>query len=215
MKRNTLTRGTSIRSARFAQWVVLACLMLSVSESWSAGRLYRFVNGDGRTEISSSIPNDRVKHGYDVLDETGRVLQRIPPQLTEAQIEEKRALEAAHRECEENWRRVSAMYQTEADIDRVKRQNLDAQDTAIANEQANLLVARNQHDELLSQAARMERAGSSLSTMLIQNIERASSQIKVLEGSIRSREAAKQAIEARFEAERDAFRQGECPAPPG
>jgi len=176
----------------------------------SAGRLYRFVNSQGKVEISNSIPNDRVPHGYDVLDGTGRLILRVAPQLTPAQIKQKQQKEAELRACREGYLRVTAMYQTEADIDRFKGQAVEALKTAIANDQANLLVVRGQHAELLAQAARAERSGSTLSAILVQNIDRAKGQIKLLEKSVQDRQIQHSQIESRFQKEREILKRGPC-----
>lgn len=172
--------------------------------------LYRFTNAQGKVEISSSIPNERVKFGYDVLDQSGRVIRRVAPELTGAELEAKRKKEAELAKCRETWRRVSAMYQTEADIALFEKEEIEALETAVANERANLLVLKGQHTDLLAQAARIERSGGTLNSVLIQNIERAASQVKLLEQSIRKRESERKRISSRFNAERAAFRRGNC-----
>ncbi len=184
--------------------------LVAALDAQSAGRLYRFVNSQGKVEISNAIPNDRVPLGYDVLDSSGRLILRVAPELTPAQIKQKRRKEAELRACREGYLRVTAMYQTEADIDRFKGQAVEALETAIANDQANLLVVRGQHSELLAQAARAERSGSTLSAILVQNIERAKGQIKLLEKSVSDRRLQHSQIESRFQKEREILRRGPC-----
>jgi hypothetical protein len=195
------------------RWVGVSLVIVVLLNTWSAqaaGRLYRFVNSQGKVEISNSIPNDRVPLGYDVLDDSGRLILRIAPQLTPAQIKQKRQKEAEERACREGYSRVTAMYQTEADIDRFKGQAVEALQSAIANDQANLLVVRGQHAELLAQAARAERSGSTLSAILVQNIDRAKGQIKLLEKSIRDRQLEQDQIDNKFQKEREILRRGPC-----
>ena len=189
---------------------LLVVVLFTAWSSYAAGRLYRFVNSEGKVEISNSIPNDRVPLGYDVLDDSGRLILRIAPQLTPAQIKQKRQKEAELRACREGYLRVTAMYQTEADIDRFKGQAVEALQTAIANDQANLLVVRGQHAELLAQAARAERSGSTLSAILVQNIDRAKGQIKLLEKSIGDRQKEHDQIDNKFQKEREILRRGPC-----
>ena len=191
-----------------ASWVIV--VLITACSAQAAGRLYRFVNSQGKVEISNSIPNDRVPLGYDVLDDSGRLILRIAPQLTPAQIKQKRQKEAEQRACREGHSRVTAMYQTEADIDRFKGQAVEALKNAIANDQANLLVVRGQHAELLAQAARAERSGSTLSAILVQNIDRAKGQIKLLEKSIRDRQKEHDQIDNKFQKEREILRRGPC-----
>ena len=123
---------------------------------------------------------------------------------------QKRAAEAERRACEDAYRRVSALYQVENDIDHHKRKALDALAIAIDNDQANLAHVRNQHNELLEQAARLERSGNSLSSVIIQNIERAATQVNVLEESIENRNHEREEIDKRFEEEREVFLRNGC-----
>ena len=189
---------------------LLIVVLLTAWSAQAAGRLYRFLNSQGKVEISNSIPNDRVPLGYDVLDDAGRLILRIAPQLTPAQIKQKRQKEAEDRACREGYLRVTAMYQTEADIDRFKGQAVEALQTAIANDQANLLVVRGQYAELLAQAARAERNGSTLSAILVQHIDRAKGQIKLLEKSVRDRQKEHDQIDNKFQKEREILRRGPC-----
>ncbi|MDG2278408.1 MAG: hypothetical protein P8L31_10660, partial [Pseudomonadales bacterium] len=72
---------------------VLALLTLSLLiwvANGHAARFFRYIDENGKLVLSGSIPNDRVKYGYEVVDESARVLQKIEPQLTEAQYQEKR-----------------------------------------------------------------------------------------------------------------------------
>ena len=204
---NTRNRGGL---GRWMSVSLLIVVLLTACCVQAAGRLYRFVNSQGKVEISNSIPNDRVPLGYDVLDDAGRLILRIAPQLTPAQIKQKRQKEAEDRACREGYLRVTAMYQTEADIDRFKGQAVEALQTAIANDQANLLVVRGQHAELLAQAARAERNGSTLSAILVQNIDRAKGQIKLLEKSVRDRQKEHDQIDNKFQKEREILRRGPC-----
>lgn len=173
---------------------------ISVQAAESQTQIYRFTNAQGKTEISHSIPNDRVKFGYDVLDASGRVVRTVAAELTGAELAERRA----------TWVRVSTMYQTSADIDRFEAEEIEAVETTLANDRAKLIALRGQHNDLLAQAARIERSGGTLTNILIQNIERAAGQIKLVEKSIKQREKERRNIAAKFKAERVAFKRGKC-----
>ncbi len=202
-KRHKIGRGVTAR-------ILLAFVICFTSMHVLASNLYRFTNAQGKTEISNAIPNDRVSHGYDVLDMSGRVVRRVAPELSPAEQEAKRIADARRRACEDAYRRVSALYQVESDIDHHKQKALDALAIAIENDEANLAHVRGQHSDLLAQAARMERSGNTLSSVIIQNIERASTQVGVLEESIQNRQGERVAIDQRFEEERAVFLRGGC-----
>ncbi len=182
----------------------------SSSVAQQAAQLYRFTNAQGKVEIAHSISNNRVKYGYDVLDTSGRVVRRVAAELTGVELQAKHKRDAELAECKATWQRVSTMYQTEADIARFEAEEIEALETAVANDRANLLVLNDQHTDLLAQAARTERSGGTLSNVLIQNVERAANQIKLLEQSILKREKERKKIARRFNQERAAFRRGKC-----
>ena len=189
---------------------ILACIAAFFVSDAHAAYLYRFTNAQGKVEISNAIPSDRVVHGYDVLDMNGRVVRRVDRELTEDELAAKREVEAAREACEDAKRRVMALYRYESEIDHAKSKALDALAIAIDNDEANLAHVRGQHSELLEQAARMERSGSTLTSVVIQNIERAEAQVRVLEESIKNRSGERVEIERRFEEERTVFLQGGC-----
>lgn len=205
--RKTSTVPLHRRVAMLALVSILAGAGVAASPQ---GQLYRFTNAQGKLEIAHSIPNDRVKFGYDVLDNSGRVVRRVAPELTGAELDAKRKRDAELAECRATWQRVSTMYQTEADIDRFEAEEIEALETAVANDRANLLVLKGQHSDLLAQAARTERSGGTLTDLLVQNIERAANQVKLLEQAIAKREKERKKIAGRFERERAAFRRGKC-----
>lgn len=62
----------------------IAALVFSLSAS--ANQLYRYKDEAGNTVLDRSIPPKFVKNGYDILNSKGRVIERIPPALTKAQI---------------------------------------------------------------------------------------------------------------------------------
>ena len=189
---------------------LVACVAALCASDVHAAYLYRFTNAQGKVEISNAIPNDRVVHGYDVLDMNGRVVRRVAPELSEEELAAKREAEAAREACEDAKRRVMALYRYETEIDHAKAKALDALAIAIDNDEANLAHVRGQHSELLEQAARMERSGNTLTSVVIQNIERAEAQVRVLEESIKNRSGERGEIEKRFEEERAVFLQGGC-----
>lgn len=183
---------------------------ISVQAAESQTQIYRFTNAQGKTEISHSIPNDRVKFGYDVLDASGRVVRTVAAELTGAELEAMKKRDAELAERRATWVRVSTMYQTSADIDRFEAEEIEAVETTLANDRAKLIALRGQHNDLLAQAARIERSGGTLTNILIQNIERAAGQIKLVEKSIKQREKERRNIAAKFKAERVAFKRGKC-----
>ena len=103
---------------------LLAALLLASTQAWAA-RFFRYTDETGRLVISHTIPNDRVKFGYEIVDENARLIQTIEPQLSEEEYQAKLAREAARKECEEAVNRVQTLYRSVPDIDYAEAQALD------------------------------------------------------------------------------------------
>ena len=176
-----------------------------------AANLYRYRNAEGGLVIASSIPNDRVPLGYEVIDSnSGRLLRRVAPQLTPAQAAAKAEFERRLKLCERSQRRVRTMYETSDDINAAEAQALESIETRVLNAEANLLHVRNQLSRFEEQAARLERSGTGVSAVLVGNIERANVQIANLEGEIDQRRVEMQRARVEYERDRAIFALGEC-----
>ncbi len=192
---------------------VLALLTLSllilVTNSHAA-RFFRYIDENGKLVLSGSIPNDRVKYGYEVVDESARVLQKIEPQLTEAQYQEKRGREAALKKCRQAIDRVQNLFQSQSDIDYAEEQALTSIENQIVNTKANLTHVRNQREELEMQAAQMDLSGKPIANTFLDNIESARTQERNLKEQIKMRHAEKLTVGADYNFERQVFELADC-----
>ena len=192
---------------------VLALLTLSllilVTNSHAA-RFFRYIDENGKLVLSGSIPNDRVKYGYEVVDESARVLQKIEPQLSEAQYQEKRGREAALKKCRQAIDRVQNLFQSQSDIDYAEEQALTSIENQIVNTKANLTHVRNQREELEMQAAQMDLSGKPIANTFLDNIESARTQERNLKEQIKMRHAEKLTVGADYNFERQVFELADC-----
>jgi hypothetical protein len=184
--------------------------LLAVSLSAEAARFFRYLDASGKLVLSQTIPNDRVRYGYEIVDENARVIQKVAPQLSEEQYQRKLAREAAQKECRDVLQRVQRAYQSPADIDAAEEQALESIDTRIANAQANLAHVRNQKTDLEGEAARMDLAGRTLSQVLLNNIERAKSQENNLREEIEQRRKDKIELRSQYDFDREVFAVQSC-----
>lgn len=189
----------------------IGLLSLLIVSTAQAGQLYRYRNADGGLEISSSIPNDRVPKGYEVIDSfSGRLLRTVAPQLTPEQAAAKAEHERRVGICEIAQRRVQTMYESNDDIDQAETKALQSLETRIVNAQANLTHLRSQRSKLEDQAARMERSGKGVTPILVGNLERAQNQIQNLEVEIVQRQEEQQETRNGYELDRQIFELGDC-----
>ena len=170
---------------------VLFGLLVGVGQMAHARDYFRYVDSSGIMVLSHTIPAARVPFGYDIVDETGRLIKHIAPQLSESEYLEKQQQEEMMSRCNAAVKRVNKAYQTSEDIDNAERQSLAGIETAITNARANLRHARNQRTELESQAAQKDLEGKTIPNKLLDNIESARGQEKNLTETIDDRLAQK------------------------
>lgn len=184
-------------------------LLLTLTNSHAA-RFFRYYDENGKLVLSHTIPNDRVRFGYEIVDEQARVLETVEPQLTDEQYQQKLAAEAALKECRQALTRVQNLFQTTNDIDYAEEQALESIDTQITNTKANLAHVRNQRKDLEVEAAQQDLAGSQISNVLLDNIESAKAQERNLEEQIDMRYAEKLSVREDYEFDRKVFQLVDC-----
>lgn len=209
MLRMTKTQPKSPSQIRLTLSGLVAVLALVLAAP-SFAQFYKYRDDNGNWVISHNIPNDRVKNGYLIIDDRGRVIEEVGRQLSDREYKEKIRQEAAVQACEEALNRVRNLYQNLADIDYAEGQALDAIETSIANLRANLTHIQNQKKELEAQAAQMDIAGQALPPTLLANIERAQSEESNLEDAIRQKTKDKADLSREFDYDRSVFGLEDC-----
>ncbi len=189
--------------------IALGCVTLAW-QAEAAARYYRYFNSEGLEEISHAVPPDRVPLGYDVLDADMRLVERIAPQLSPEEIAIRDRLRHEEAVCLASQKRVHALYESEEDIAHAEKQALNSLVNRITNAQANLAQLRNLRRELEDEAARMDRAGKSLTGIVLGNIGRAKAQIDNLESEIAQRKVEKEETRRQHAIDLKVFRRPEC-----
>ena len=199
MPRQLSKRHATIRRAVCG--AVVGALGLLGTASASAQDFFKYKDKSGTVVISHTVPAERVPYGYEIVDETLRVIRRVEPQLSKAEYQKKLAREQAMADCEEQLKRVNKAYQTQEDIDNAERQSLASIDTSVNNARANLSHVQNQRKALEAQAAQKDLEGSRIPNDLLDNIASARAQEQNLEDEIdmRLQEKLNQRIHYRYD----------------
>lgn len=189
---------------------LLALLLLGLSQPVSAGTLYRYINEKGYQEIGYSIPTHLVANGYDVIDESGRLVRRVAPQLSEeeyaAKLEREKKLEA----CEKALARVNRRYENLADIDEAEQLFEQKLDESLSNLQANLEHSKTTLITQQASAANLERSGKVIPKQMLNSIQQTEAQIQAFTAKIELEERSRFEKADSFDAERRIFMQGNC-----
>ena len=185
-------------------------LTLTIALPAEAANLYRYINDKGYQEIGYSVPNHLVPNGYDVIDESGRLVRRVAAQLSEeeyaAKLERERKLEA----CEKAVARVNRRYETLEDIDDAEAQFEAQLEESLQNSYANLEVSQTTLKSHQDNAASLERSGNLIPEEVLNNIDQAETTIANLTALIRQEEQSRHTKAAEFDEERRIFQMGGC-----
>ncbi len=200
-----ITRVTKVVFAKIGVIALLTAVLLPGMAH--AAKLYRYQNDDNGWVLASSVPNDRVKNGYEIVDETGKLIEAVAPQRSPSEARAYIAQLEAEQAREEAIRRINLLYRSEADIAYALKKSLLSIDNSVANMTANLRQLEAQRKRLETQAARIERAGNTLSKDMAANITTLAEQISNLQMEINHRIEQKDGERARHARDRVLFRE--------
>ncbi len=102
------TRHNARLSSYCAGLILGVALLLPAASE--AARLFRYTDERGNLVISYTIPNDRVKYGYEVVNENGQLIETVERQLSNEEYAAKVKYEEMLKTCGIALRRVQTMY---------------------------------------------------------------------------------------------------------
>ncbi len=192
---------------------LLAVGLLVLHLAAHAQTVYRWTDEDGLVHYGHAVPSEYRARGYDRLAPDGRILERIPPEMTPEERAERAAREAmqARLEIEQESqaardRLLRAAYRSEEDL----RENLDWRihglDSQLATLEASLGHSRQRFEDLVGRAAALDRQDEAVPDELNASIEAARDEIRRLNQAIRDIESRKAETRARFEADLERYR---------
>ena len=147
----------------------------------AAANMYRYTDENGQIVISSTIPQEATKRGYDILSNNGRVIETIPPAPTEEEI--------AAREAEKQRQKDRALLKRFSHPDQAAKamhRKIRELEGLIQLKRGNISVTSSQLDNEQSRAANMERAGREIPEGTLEKIRRLEAQIRDIEREIAS-----------------------------
>ena len=176
----------------------------------AAKNLFRFVNEQGVIETSDTLPADRVIHGYQVIDRSGRIVEVVEAQKSPEEVARIARETKERNACEDALSRVNSLYQSELDISEAEKHTLSSLAVRIEYATDSLRRAKNTRRELETAAAQREREGKSLQKSLVSNIESSISRVENLQREIEHRRHEQNDAGLRFAQELALFRQASC-----
>lgn len=187
----------------------LILLILGVTTpAYAQGKFYRYINDEGVKVISHSIPPKYVPKGYEIINQSGYVIQVVPPALDpedlkadEAQREKERALLA-------EYEILARRYSTESEIYAARDRRLAHLNANIAIINSNITSLKNQIDDLMSKAASYERGGRNAPNAVLDNLREVRAELASTEEMLQARVEERDELHGKFEADVTLFRRG-------
>jgi predicted RNase H-like nuclease (RuvC/YqgF family) len=155
----------------------------------SAANMYRYTDENGQIVISSTIPQEATKRGYDILSNNGRVIETIPPAPTEEEIAAREAEKQRQKELAEQREQDRALLKRFSHPDQAVKamhRKIRELEGLIQLKRGNISVISSQLDNEQSRAANMERAGREIPEGTLEKIRRLEAQIRDIEREIAS-----------------------------
>ncbi len=181
---------------------VLAAV-IGVAATAEAG-MYRYKDDNGQLVISNTIPQEATKRGYDILNNSGRVVETVAPAPTKEELAareaEKQRQKALERQQEQD-RQLLRRYSHPDQAVRAMHRKIRELEGLIQLKRGNISVISNQLDSEQSRAADMERAGRTIPDATLEKIRRLESQIRDLEREISIQTREINELKADFEAD--------------
>jgi len=193
----------------------LSLVWLPAAIVWAqAPNLYRYQDDSGVVVVDWRVPAEFVDHGYEVLDETGRVLRVVPRALTDSEkrdVSKARDLEAeaiAEQERLQAWdESLLLRYSTTGDIEAARDRALRDLQIRVSILKSNRRGLRQQAENAQARIAESERVGNQPRPEDLQYIADVKREIDGTERQIAEREAEIEVVAAKYQLDIDRFQQ--------
>jgi predicted RNase H-like nuclease (RuvC/YqgF family) len=170
----------------------------------AAANMYRYTDDNGQIVISSTIPREATKRGYDILNDNGRVVETIPPAPTEDEIAARKAEKQRQEKLAEQREKDRLLLKRFSHPDQAVKamhRKIRELEGLIQLKRGNISVISNQLDNEQSRAANMERAGREIPEATLEKLQRLEAQIRDIEREIASQAQEIEELRKAFEAD--------------
>ncbi|MBU2712804.1 hypothetical protein [Zooshikella harenae] len=193
----------------------ITCSLLT-GLAWGAEplRFYRFVDESGNLVISNSIPPHlAAQGGYTVIDDKGRVLEKVPKALTPEQLIEKKqqdlireALEQQRAQQEARDKTLLTLYSSTNDIERAMRRQVSEIEDKIKTIEGDIRRTQQNKGQKEEQAANFERSGRQVPKRILDDIKQLDEETKRLDKEIERRRKEQEEVREKFAKDIERFR---------
>ncbi len=160
-------------------------IILLCSHSIFAKQFYRFKNNEGNVIVKDQVSNEMIANGYDVISETGQLIEQVPPGKTLAETEKERLKELEKKQEELALRRrirddaeLLRQFSSIGDIIRNRDAQLLALEQRIKIQASKSDLLKLQLEDQQRQAATHERLSQPIPKLLTEDMKTTRAQIK-------------------------------------
>ena len=139
---------------------LIILFLLGAATLVGAAQIYRYVNDDGIVVISTRLPNEYTKSGYEVIDQYGVVQETVGPQRTPAEYAAFVAKADAKRLCEAKVKRIRLLYSELEEIDQAETGQLEGVTRSIEQANADIAYIEQEQARIEKAAAQQERSAA-------------------------------------------------------
>lgn len=192
--------------------IKLTTLVILILATAAHGKLYKWVDEDGKVHYSDKMPPDQIKHAHQELNQHGVVKENVKRALTpeerkakaeelkkQRELEEQKRLEAERLERERNT--ILKSYSNAGQILHLKNERISALNRNIQMAEENLVIQHKNLDDMLKRAADKERSGQVVSDVFLEQIEQTRIQIENQKQFIKEKEVEISNTEQKYDYE--------------
>lgn len=187
----------------------LAAFLLAAGMAHAA--MYRWVDSNGRVHYSDTLPPNYRQSGAAEMDKQGNVIKRTQ---SEAERRAEAARQAEARRLREEQakqaqldRALTQTYTSEAEIDLARDRALEFHKLAIKSAETRVGAVKANVTELRDRIARIRQNGRTPAPNVIEQLQQAERENDELQRTIRKNEEAMVTVRARYEADKQRFRE--------
>jgi len=195
--RNTVFNHVRLRALAIAALGLLPATVMAAEAP--SMLLYRYVDSRGVTVLDrQGVPPEYVGKGYQVLNQSGRVVQTVPPAPTAEEIRLKQQAEVQSQADAQLLDRYPSL----DELDKASARRRAEIDALIAVATANVQTLQGQQATLQGQAAAQERAGQEVSTSMLDQLRDVQAQTAELQARIAKLQQTRSEADAGFAQQR-------------
>lgn len=145
------------------------------------GAVFRYETEDGQTRISSSVSDEAIEQGYEVLNSKGRVIRTVEPALTEQERRELQQEKERERQKKRQKKRDEELLQLYAgpgDARRARDRQIEALEVNISYTKNSLEGIKKKLEREVGNAAEYERRGEEVPASVQESIDHYESRIE-------------------------------------